>query len=1054
MLVGRDALLAAGDEAVRATLVGHGRLVLLAGEAGIGKSMLAQAFADRARAAGATVRVGACWETEGLPPFTPWLDALRRPGADACAEVAERLAAGDETATDAASAQRARARLFGEVADALYAVSERRPQMVVLEDLHWADAPSLELLAALAPHLRAMAVLVVATFRDDEMPRPNPLPVGGGAERLTVDGVDAAAVAEIVATVTGQALDDAANAALAERTGGNPLFVTQVARLLDAGSDALPLGVQDVLERRLARLSSDCVRVLGAAAVLGHEFDLTELAALVDGDVAGALDEARAARLVEACDGEPMRWRFVHALVQATRYAGLSARERDVLHRAAIDALRGRPGVAASTLAHHAARAPFAPGDATAAELFVGAGQEALAGLSWIEATAAFERALAVAPDGDAGAEVRAEAWLGIGACRLRQDRPDVRDAFDEVAQLARRLGRPDLLARAALGFGVGLGAFEVRLLDHAQIDLLEQAAVALDEDDPLLPLVLARLSVALAFTGAEERRAELAMRAIDLARRAGQEVVLGHALAARCDAFAGPEHIADRLAASQEIVTLATRHGDLPLELLGRRLRVVALFESLQLHDVDREIVLYERAAEGLGDPAYTWFPSLWRAARALSRGEVDDARRLTDEATAIGAQGGSQNSTMLGHVVDFIAGVERRDRVAAETGMQAMVSLMPHTLSEYFVLSDAYVAARLGDLDRARAHLANLDGEVLDRLPRDSEWVCWLVQLESTAALTGDLGLSAVTHAALLPLAGSGAIEGIGAYCHGATDRYLAMGAAAAGDAAATRRHVEDAIRLVGGGGELLGALTALDGAWALRRAGDPDDGAWAEALAVGAEAVFAPLGLEALAAEAASLARAGSSAPVSAPSSTHEPASPRLLRQGDTWAVTWEGTTVHAKQAKGIADLAVLLERPGREVHVRELDGGPALATATDAQTVLDDTAVQQYRQRLADLDDDLDEAVRHRDAERAAHLEVERDALVAELSRAFGLGGRGRRLGSDPDERLRKAVSARVKASIERLEDLHPALGRHLRASVRTGFFCSYAPERPTTWSITR
>jgi hypothetical protein len=116
------------------------------------------------------------------------------------------------------------------------------------------------------------------------------------------------------------------------------------------------------------------------------------------------------------------------------------------------------------------------------------------------------------------------------------------------------------------------------------------------------------------------------------------------------------------------------------------------------------------------------------------------------------------------------------------------------------------------------------------------------------------------------------------------------------------------------------------------------------------------------------------------------------------------------------------------------------------------VLDATATAQYRQRLRDLEDDLDEAERYGDAGRSARLATERDALVDELTKAFGLGRRARSAGGDPDERLRKAVSARVKSAIDRVERLHPALGRHLRNSVHTGFWCSYEPERPVRWSL--
>ncbi|MET0902798.1 MAG: AAA family ATPase [Acidimicrobiales bacterium] len=1058
MLVGRDALLAAGDAAVADAVQGHGRLLLLTGEAGIGKSTLAQAFADRARAEGAAVRLGACWEAEGLPPFTPWLDALRRPTDPACAALAERLGGGDAgdgdaAVTDAASAIRARARLFSDVADTLHEVSAEQPQLVVLEDLHWADAPSLELLVALAPRLRSMPVLVVGTYRDEEMPRPNPLAgLGGTAERMPVEGLDANAVAEIVAAVTGRLRDDGGAAELRARTGGNPLFVTEVARLLEAGSDALPAGVQDALERRLARMSSGCVEVLGAAAVLGHEFDRAQLAVLVDGDVVAALDEARGARLVGPCESDPTRWRFAHALVQATRYGSLSAAEREDLHRRAVDALQGQPGITAASLAHHAIRATFDRDDPTPAQLLVAAGDEALAGLAWDDAMAAFERALTVAPSGPTGDEVRAEAWLGIGAARVRLDRPDVGEAFDSAASLARSIGRPALLARAALGYSVGLGAFEVRLIDHRQIDLLEEAVDGLPAEDPLLPLVLARLSVALAFLGSDDRRAELAIRAVELARALEQPVVLGHALAARCDAFSGPEHVADRLAASQEITALGRRHRDLPLELLGRRLRVVALFENLRFAEVDLEIERYARASDALGDPLYAWYAPLWRAARALGKGELVDARRWADEAAAVGGQGGSQNSALLGMVFDFMVGIELRDRAIAHRAFDEMLGFIPDELVELFSQSGAYVHARLGDLERARDVMARMSADAYEEIPRDSEWVPVMCQMACAAALAGGDVRPAIARDALAPFAETGVVEGIGAYCHGSAHRYLAMVAAAAGDADAVERHVEGALRLATDGGALLEALTALDGAWALRRAGRPAHEARADELAGGALRVFTGLGLEALAAEAIALGGAGQSAPAAAPVSTLRPASSTLFRQGDTWAVTWEATTVHIKHAKGMADLAVLLQRPGRDVHVRELEGVAGAGAGTSAQPVLDDEAARQYRQRLVDLAEDLEEAERHADGERAARLARERDLLVDELTKAYGLGGQGRRLGSDPDERLRKAVSARVKASIDRLEGLHPTLGRHLRASVRTGFFCRYAPERPTEWTV--
>jgi hypothetical protein len=177
---------------------------------------------------------------------------------------------------------------------------------------------------------------------------------------------------------------------------------------------------------------------------------------------------------------------------------------------------------------------------------------------------------------------------------------------------------------------------------------------------------------------------------------------------------------------------------------------------------------------------------------------------------------------------------------------------------------------------------------------------------------------------------------------------------------------------------------------------------------------------------------------------------PTTASLVRDGDVWAITWDATTVRVRHAKGVADLAAMLARPARELHVRDLEAGSIAGASVEAMADAD--ALGQYRARLREIEAQLDDADRDGDIGRSTVLTAERDALVAELARTTGLGGRARRAAADPDERLRKAVSARVKASIERIEQLHPALGRHLRASVRTGFWCSYAPERPVEWRV--
>jgi hypothetical protein len=177
----------------------------------------------------------------------------------------------------------------------------------------------------------------------------------------------------------------------------------------------------------------------------------------------------------------------------------------------------------------------------------------------------------------------------------------------------------------------------------------------------------------------------------------------------------------------------------------------------------------------------------------------------------------------------------------------------------------------------------------------------------------------------------------------------------------------------------------------------------------------------------------------------------------RAGGSWTLGYGGTTVTVKDAKGLRDLAVLLRVPGRPVHAGDLlaaagagDAGRA-ALRLGADEVLDDRARRELRARPAELEEEIDQAERWADLERAARATAERDALVQELAAATGLGGRGRLLG-DQSERARKAVTARIRDVIARIERLHPALGAHLRASVTTGTWCAYTPAGPAAWEL--
>ncbi|HXM56392.1 MAG TPA: AAA family ATPase, partial [Candidatus Dormibacteraeota bacterium] len=616
--VGREDELAALTADLETALGGSGGVVLLGGEPGIGKTRLVEELAARAAARGALALWGRCWEGEGAPAFWPWVQvvrayvqasdaaALREDMAAGAADIAQLVPAVHDRLPGlpeppASEPDAARFRLFDSLAGFLRAAAARRPLVVVLDDLHYADAPSLALLRFVGGELEPAGPLVVGTYRDTEVDRGHPLMVtladlarGQRRRRLLLRGLDPREVASFVALVAGVEPSPELAAALHVATDGNPFFVTEIVRLL-AGQGriglaaagpglleaGLPEGVKAVVAARLGRLSQPCQMMLEVAAVIGREFDLGVLqpASGVDGEEAlGLLEEAEAARVVGAVPGALGRWRFAHALVREVLYEGLPAARRVWLHgRAgeALEAVHGAdPGPHLAELAHHFVAA--APGGQVARAVRVAtlAGRRALDLLAWEEAADLFERALAALelaerPD----QRQRCELRLAIGEARMAAGEvPVARAAYHRAGELARQIGAPEALARAALGLSLVVPG---GVVDPVEVALLEEAREALvGADGPLRARVLARLARALTFTSEAERRLALSEEAVALARRLGDDATLAAVLFDRHMAIWGadpPATTDERLAMATEVVVLAERLGDRAMALRGR---------------------------------------------------------------------------------------------------------------------------------------------------------------------------------------------------------------------------------------------------------------------------------------------------------------------------------------------------------------------------------------------------------------------------------------------------------------------------------------------------
>ena len=479
--VGREPELEQLNRALGGTRSGSGRLLMLAGEPGIGKTRTAAEFAAHARSRGIGVFWGRCYETEGAPPYWPWLEALRSylgtrdPShlgvnlavlAELLPELRERMPY-LEPASEAADPKQARFRLLDTTTTFLIEAARTEPLVVILDDLHAADAGTLMLLEFVAHRLSDAPLLVVGTFRDVELTRGHPLSHTLAEltrerlfERLPLRGLAEADVRRFLEETLGVAPPDALVAAVHAQTEGNPLFVTEVVRLLvQEGkltpetllerrdwSMGVPQGVRDVIGRRLDRLSSRCNDLLRLASVLGSEFHLDQLARLNEDlsadELLETLEEALVAHLVEEVPGGAGCYRFPHTLIQETLAAELSTTRRVRLHARigeALEELYGpRAGAHAAELVHHFAEAEIVLGPAKLVHYAQLAGEQALEAHAYEEARAHFEQALA-AHESDAVDHEVAALLFGLArselASRERYDLGEalnhMRDAFD-----------------------------------------------------------------------------------------------------------------------------------------------------------------------------------------------------------------------------------------------------------------------------------------------------------------------------------------------------------------------------------------------------------------------------------------------------------------------------------------------------------------------------------------------------------------------------------------------------------------------------------------------
>lgn len=1049
-LVGRSAEQAAARQSLDEALGGSARLLLVAGEPGIGKTRLAEDLAEHATTRGAAVVWGRAWESGGAPALWPWVQVLR--GClqwEAPAQLPERLGADFALVRDLCHARgaggdtwgdpSARFRVFDAVQRCLEAVSAYQPLVVVLDDVHAADPSSVELLRFVARSRSQSRLLLVTTFRDTEaLPGT---PVGDLVESLvsesrllTLRALDRAGVAQLARRLAPD-LDDEAVDAIALASGGNPLLVQEAVRAVEAEGHAglsatSRLGLRAAIGRRTGTLPPPARRLLAVAAVLGRRGDVAVLLRLAGDDTRSALEQALRSGLLRCEDDSFV---FAHDLVRSALYDEIPTGERERLHGVAASGLD--PVADADQVAHHYALAGEGM-RGRAIEALLWAGEAALGQLAYETAEERFGRALDLA---GSDTRLRCDALTALGGAQGRIGRPDIRATLAEAADLALALGDGDRLARALLTLSNGL----LGSVYAAEDDLVHRLRAALEslppKDPALRALALATLVVLLAEPEDQSLRRAAVEEALHLAQEVGDDLTTAEVLRAAVLTFFYDRR-PEQVRWVQELLTTTHRlQSGLPglgrvrareLEVVARRVRTTFALEAGDVEAFEREAAVVHRLCAELDQPRDRFASECLRVAADHLSGRLDVMEQRCARI------GDLVPGEMIGAMAQLVGGswaLYEQDRLGeAEELLVSLQDVLPRLFG--LPLLRAMAAVQQGRLADARA-LVDLLSARVEGLPFDAQWPAFVAATAMVAAEVGDRSAAELTYRLLLPHRDRHVVISFGqASCYlGSAELFLGM-------AGRRQDHLERAVqRNASAGAPVWAARAQIELARVL-----PDPAAARREVEAALRRVE---GLPAhyLRRQAREIlaARLDVGVDVGADVGADLGGDVALSRDGDSWLVRCGARSARLGHIRGLEYLDRLVASPGTDIAAADLLAGEA-APRTALHVVLDDRARREYRARVEELARRADEREDAGDDAAASALRRERAAVLDELAAATGLGGRPRGFSSG-DERARVSVTKALGRAVQRIGQQDPLLGAHFERSVVTGTFCRYRPE---------
>ncbi|HUL25340.1 MAG TPA: BTAD domain-containing putative transcriptional regulator [Streptosporangiaceae bacterium] len=797
-LVGRDPELAHLRDRLQQAGSGRGGAVILVGEPGAGKTIIAEAGARLAAPAGVTAVWSRCMDAATTPAYWPWSQVLRALPDGPAVRAARHRLDGDLGGEEEDSVRQFRA--YQAVAAALGEAAATAPVLAVIDDLHDADDASLALLQLLAGDLHRMPALLVVTVRDTKPSRVLGQALGEllrypGAEQVKVSAFEPADVAALVERLTSEPPQAGVVSALMSRTGGNPFYTTELVRLirseprrrpLTAGavqSHDVPSGISDVLLRRVGRLPDDTQSLLTLAAVAGGDLQPTLLERVTGLDTEHLLldlEPAIAAGLVAAAEAG-WGFRFRHPLIHESLYAGVGRLERARLHARFAAALEDTSSASAADvvqLAHHYLSAgPF--GDPAKAVRYArDAANRAVDQGAWQDAIRHLEQALGAIspalPDADAA---RCDVLVELG--QARRSAGLVREAhrtFNESISLADRIGDQDRALAAAVAFGTPQlwGPRDWGDSDPRLTMLLERQLDRIADGDPARRIrILATLATELYFDQEVYRGWEYANQALAAARRLRQPEELGIAVSAYLLSATVSDHVRQIRGVIDEM--LQRHRGD-----LTPRVQAILLAHLLTDRIRSGELARFD-----------TEFAQAWRLATDVLHSpelqgqllSVESSRYLVGGDVGRAADIGERSLQSLGDLATnwqeptrfcmesclmLVTGTlaDHAEKIAARLAQPDHPSI-PHLAAPAAALG----FTQRGDIERAR----QIASRWFAPPPRSWAWIQAIAYWSQVAIALG-LPDPAWLYDRLAPHAGEIAVVGVGVDCGGAVDSLLA--------------------------------------------------------------------------------------------------------------------------------------------------------------------------------------------------------------------------------------------------------------------------------------